>query len=1190
MKRFASVVFFFTIGVVLFALWIPRVSAQTISGGLRGIVTDVNGAVVAGATVTGKSMATGIEYRTETSGEGVYRLPRLTPGLYTITVEAVGFRKLEYTNISVTAGNETVVDLQLEPGAVVETVTIEGGGEIVVQKDNVQISTTFDARKLTSIPVNTAGGGLDRIALLVPGVTPGFGNVNSNGVTLSANGNRARANNFSIDGVDNNDLSIGGPNYFVQNPDIVAEFQVITNNFSAEYGRNQGAIVNIVTKSGTNEYHGTAAWYHRNRKLFDSLTNIERRTGTQKDPLPNLFNVFSYTVGGPVVKNRVWFFTGGQFIRNPGSVDLRTTSLAPTPEGIQQLKAAFPNNPAVQYYADYSAFALPIGNPTIRPDVSQSTITVGTTTVPVAAVQRFVTRANNWDEYNLRGDAALTDRHRVWGRFFWQDRPGPDQLVGVGGFTGDIPLQTRQLGGGWNWQLSTRVFNEFRVNYSRLFVIFGGGNTGGKGQIPHPDEIDKALTFLNLAGFRAANGSALLNVGPATNLPQGRTVESYQFANNLVLTFGRHQMKTGFDFRKLENKVPFLPNVNGAYLFADGTRLGANNPNSLTVALGPATLVYDEFDQFYYFQDDWRIRENLTLNLGVRYENTGQPINLLNDITRARESSNNAFWRQNLDLSARTTPRIPTDSNNWAPRLGFVYTPRWGRWFFGENKSVISGGFGIAYDATFYNLMLNISTSAPIVFLTTVSGIGVPSNVPTGDVVRNAAVQAGVIAFNTFNPEYFVRTTVNPKFRSPYGEQWSLRFQREIGRSYVFEARYVGTHGVGLFQTINANPFIGNLVNGFSRQARLETADGTVTTINFPSFANLLPSTARPLTCTDNPATRDNEAACNGRLFPFGVARERINGAQSIYHGLQTRFETRLSDQLFGGFTYTWSHAIDNSSEVFSFDGGNSVAVAQNPLDITRAERGNSGFDARHVFTLNWVWYIPVAREQRGVLGRILGGWQANGVFRLQTQRLFTPTHANSARNPYEDSTFMASFFGSQSHFRPFSGNPNAPKDRVAITDIDACVFYGFCGTGTGNLPILRQSPTGFWLLNDLNRTPRVFTPVTINDVRFIVNGAGAALRFGTPFGNIGRNTFPGDRIESFDFSIFKTTRITEQVKIQYQLNLFNALNHPNFGIPNNITLDQAGRTFFNFQENDGSFSLLNNGRRTIEMALKIIF
>jgi hypothetical protein len=299
-----------------------------------------------------------------------------------------------------------VVDARLEAGAISEVVTVTGGADALVEKDSVQISTTFEQKKVSELPVNVPGAGLDRIALLTPGVTVGFGNVNGNGVTLSANGQRARSNNFTLDGVDNNDLSIGGPNYFVRNPEVVGEYQVITNNFSAEYGRNQRAIVNIVSRSGSNDYHGSLGWDHQNNKLFNSLTNIERRSG-QKDPAPSLNNIFTYGVGGPVIKNRLFFYTTGFFRRNPSLLDFRSTQVAPTTAGIQAIKTAFPGNAALQYYADYSAFNLPLGSPTVRGDFAQPVMTLGTISVPMAAVRRLVPFNNLQDEYTFRADANL---------------------------------------------------------------------------------------------------------------------------------------------------------------------------------------------------------------------------------------------------------------------------------------------------------------------------------------------------------------------------------------------------------------------------------------------------------------------------------------------------------------------------------------------------------------------------------------------------------------------------------------------------------------------------------------------------------------------------------------------------------------------------------------------------------------
>mgnify|MGYP001020682818 CR=1 FL=1 len=1166
--------------------------AQSATGGIRGAVTDANGAAIPNATVTAKNAATGLEVKTTSNSEGVFSVPRVLPGRFSLTVEAQGFKKSEVTDVEVSLGKDTVVDVSLQAGAISEIVNVSGGGAeaALVEKDTVQISTTFQQKKVTDLPVNVPGGGLDRIALLTPGVTVGFSNVNSNGALLSANGQRARSNNFTIDGVDNNDLSIGGPNYFVVNPEVVGEYQVITNNFSAEYGRNQGAIVNIVSRSGSNAYHGALGWDHRDRKNWDSLTNIERRSG-QKDPLPSLNNIFTYAVGGPVIKNKIFFYTTGFFQRNPQLVDQRTTSLAPTTEGIAQLKAAFPNNPAIQYYADYSALGLPLGNPKIRTDVAQSTLTIGTVTIPVGAVQRATPFNNRGDEYTARGDGNLTDKHRVWGRYFRQKYPNVNAGIGVDGWVYDNPQVSRQTGGGWNWTISNRLNNEFRFNYSKLDVLFGGGATGGKGQIPHPIDIDKAFARMTI-NFTAANGAAILGIGPATNLPQGRIVEAYQFSDNLVFTKGNHQMKFGVDVRTLQNTAPFLPNVNGNFQYDTTAQLLANTPTQLTVALGPSTLSYDELDHFYYFQDDWRVKSNLTFNLGVRYENTGQPINLLNDLTVTRENDpKQAFWRQNLPIEARTNPRIPIDGNNFAPRLGAVWTPRYDSGLlgklFGKDRTTIRGGYGTAYDATFYNLMLNISTAAPTVFLTSVPSFGIPVAQPTGDKVRDSVVASGKIAFNQFDPRLLNRTTINSKMRSPYSQQWSFGIQRELGRN-VFEVRYVGNHTVGQFQTINANPFIGNILTGFSRTYFDPVANANKTA-TFAGFPNLLPSGVKALTCTDVAGTPDNEGACNGRLYQAGAARERINGAQSNYHGLQSRFDGRLRKDVIYGLTYTWSHAIDNTSEVFNSSGGNSVAVSQNPLDLTRGERSNSGFDVRHSFTANMILELPFGKGKRFLgsakkwVDLAVGGWQLNGTARVQNGVWFTPTIPTAARDPYEDATFMSTFIG-PSQLRPFSGNPKAVPSSVAITDVDACIFYGLCGT-SGGQPILRTSSTGYFLMSDLNKRDsagnRIFTPVTPNDVRFIINGPGAAQKFGTPFGNVGRNLFRSDRIETVDFSVFKSFKIRESINLQYKLEMINALNHPIFGTPNSINLDNLN--FYNFQENSG-------GRRTISMSLRLRF
>lgn len=1178
--------------------FLPSVAAQITSGGATGTVSDQRGGVINGAEVTAKNTATGVETKVKTNSEGVYNMPRLLPGKYVLTIEAQGFKKQEIQEVTVSLGQDTRLDATLEAGQVTETITVTAQGAELIQKEQAQVSSTFETRQVAELPSNIAGGGIDTLALLAPGVTPGFGNVNSNGTTLSVNGQRARSNNFTIDGGDNNDLSIGGPNYFVDNQDIVSEFQVITNNFSAEYGRNQGAIINIVTKAGTNEFHGTASWFHRDRKQFDSLTNIERRGGSQEDPTPFLYNVYGGTFGGPIKRDRAFFFGSWQTITGREITQLQSGNPTIAPEELGRLAALFPNNPVAQTLANFSAFAnTDLGSVTERTDLpTNETVNIGGQIFRVAYPQRDFATPFTQHEFSARGDVRINDNHSFWYRQLYQTVDNKHALGNSAGFTGDIPASSNIGSATFTSQLSNTSVNEFRFIFNRLSVIFGGGCEGFKGCIPHPDDIGQTLTNLSFTGFRSTGAANVQTIGAATNLPQGRVVSVYQFQDNYSKTFGRHQVKLGADIRRLTNAVPFLPNVNGAFRFPSGNSIVQNRPSFVNLAAGTVEIAYNETDQFYYFQDNWRVRDNLTLNLGVRYEYIGQPINTLHELSLARESDpNTALWKQSLPLEARTWPKLPADKTNWAPRLGFVYSPRFGdgkmaRTLFGDqDDTVISGGYSVAYDPPFYNIMLNISTSSPLVFLNTTLNpaagavtFPLPAN-PTGQAVQDFAASAGIIQFNRFDPAFFSQTAVSSNFYNPYIQQWSLRVQREISRNNVFEVRYVGNHAVGLFQTLNRNPRIDRLRNGFTLPV---LGIGNVT---FPGFPNLIPGGLTPQVagvgrCVDDPATTTlNEAAqCNGRVLPQALIRARENTAQSTYHGLQTRYQGRVANQLSFGLSYAFAKALDNSSEIFAFA---ETPIAQNPFDVNAGEKSFSGFDRRHAFSANYVWDVPGFRDQRGVLGRVLGGWQLNGTYFLASGRRFTPSQFTNSlvlggANSYFDGTFDAGFIGFDSA-RPFLTNANAPRDALGISQVDATFLFG--------VPAVNVN--GFWSLNELNKTGNTVA-VTPDQVRYIMNGPGAARIFGNPFGNTPRGFEQGKRLNNLNLGIFKNIKVSETVKLQFRTEMFNALNHPNPG----IGFLASGSFPDSFVEDAGANDGFNNltgveySRRAFQFGLKVIF
>jgi hypothetical protein len=659
----------------------------------------------------------------------------------------------------------------------------------------------------------------------------------------------------------------------------------------------------------------------------------------------------------------------------------------------------------------------------------------------------------------------------------------------------------------------------------------------------------------------------------------------------MSMTRGRHSLVFGAEYKHLINKVPFLPSYQGVYTYATTaalTRLLNNAPSAFSVTAGDPVVTYTENDQYYFIQDDFKLRPNLTLNLGVRYEYTGQPINQLHDITLARESgSPKAIFDPTLPISIRTIPFVPADKNNFAPRVGFAYSPKFESGFMhkivGEDATVIRGGFAMAYDPAFYNILLNLQNVAPfsaalslsssnVLASTTTSPVGLIAN-PTANSVQAAAIASGVLPLGKLNPLFLTQTTVSPNFRSPYSEQFSFGIQRQINRANVFEVSYVGTHGVGLFQNINDNFFIKPLVNGVDLTAALGAG------YTFPSFSNLLPAGTTFQTCLDNPATPFvNESICNGRQKPQAGITMRANTAQSIYHSMQARYAGRfLKNSLSFNASYTWSKTIDNASEIFAF-ADISSANAQNPFCINQCERALSNLDRPNAASFSFIYDLPWMKEQHGFVGHILGGWQLNGVQVLTSGNPFTPSE--SSNGGYGLGTAYLT-----SGDRPFIANPSAPADSVAIAATDAWALFS-------DSPFVNGNSTLFYSVNTHNKGGG-WVPVSLSQVRFVVNSLGSAKIFGTPFGNMPRNYLRGPAINQLNMSIFKNTKIGERMKLQLQASAFNVLNHPNPGygvnangyLPN-ATVENAGLTSGGFNDR----TQITLARRVVQFGIRLTF
>jgi hypothetical protein len=1141
MKRFLPTLLGLAVVLLVFA---PPAYGQAQTGTVSGTITDATGAVIPGAKIVLKSGATGAMRETVTNEHGVFAFDNVTPGIYSLTVTNQGFKKTEINSLDVRVAKTTDVgDVKLEVGNIDTTIQVDAATAPLVETQSAQITSSFSNRQVTQL--RQGFGGLDTIAILTPGVVPGMGNINANGMQVAANGQRSRSTQFMLDGHQMNDITIGGPSLFFNNLDQVAEYQVITNQFSAENGRNLGATVNIITKSGTNNFHGAVTWEHRNSAL-DSKTSLQSQNNSTK---PNLIdNRWRVNVGGPIVRDRLFFYGSYNGRKQPGSVSSIGTaaSRALTPNGINTALGAFPTSIPLQVYRDAGPFAIPEGNPTcVAGTTTMLTLAGGpggATTVPnveACAVQRNVPSNVSEKEYSTKIDLA-TSKHDLFGRWLWRN----NQFCCNGGQNGyfiDVPDSQKTLSVTHIWRFSPRMTNSFKFSWARFAVQFETTSSGNTAPISNVNA--------NLANFSMPSG--FLGFGLAVNLPQNRFLDTFQYANTWSWMVGKHSLKAGVEMHRNLTSLFFLPFINGQYVFTSTslTDFINNTPAQVSFTAGSGTFDPKEFDQFYFVQDDIRITQNFTLNIGLRYEHNGQPINRAVDEILARESDPaQAFWLQTVNLADRTLPRQPNDNNNFAPRIGFAWTPQWSNWLFGDKQTTIRGGYGISYELAFYNILLNMTTAAPRVFAFSLTGASATPVAGTGLGSDLAAVIP--VPRNTIDPRTLFQTRLSKDFHNPYGQNFSLGVQREIGRTQVMEVRYVGTNGVSLFQSINANPLFSRLAasSTVAPQPFASAFSGTtaVTMAGFPQFVptGTVPCPAPPVTVPVTP----NPTGLGRPDCTRAAIRERANTGHSTYSSLQVRYDIRnLKNQFTGGASYTWSKGFDNVSEIFGFFGDGSVAFAENPFNVTAGERGVSNQNLGQTLALHYIWDVPWFKGQNGFVGHVLGGWSVSGITTFLSGRPWTPIQRTGNRYCGQDSGFNNSFVGLPSTCRPYVANPSAPLTftnaagvvlpNVGYVDLNGVIHRPAAATATATV----GAPGA----------PRIGDPVvSLSEVAFIFSDDNAIrfLNFG-PFG-VGRNNFRGEPTYNWDIAIDKRTKVTETIAVRYRAAFNNAFNHRNFGVP----------------------------------------
>jgi hypothetical protein len=1035
--------------------------AQMTTSSLLGTVQDSSGAAVNSAEVKIRNLGTNDVRETTTSTDGRFRVPLLPPGSYELTITAKGFGRYMQSPIVLRLGQDAELALKLEVASLNETITVNADAPLL-NTTNAEVGTNIDSKRIGELPM-AANRNILNLALQIPGVSQlssGNSSFAAGGVSFSVNGMRTRSNNFMIDGQDSVNPSVGGLVQEVNNPDVVAEFRVVTNQFLPEYGRAAGSVVNVLTKSGSNAFHGSAFYFY-NGNVLNARSNLDKRVYT-KAPW-RVQNQGGGTIGGPVIKDKTFFFVSGLRWTDHRFASGTPVGGAPTAEGQTIIRNVAGNLPQVKALLENLP---PAQSPTGRS--VQFNYQGANYVVPVGTLSGAAANTLDTWQWTGRMDHRFNDHHSLMGRVMWDDRQEVSGQSTPPGLTSQSPQ--KRIGGtlGLNSTFATNKFNEFRLGFQRLDSTTNAAD-------PKSITIPSLEVFeLGLQGFNSS--AARTAIGLAVNLPQAQVTNNYQIADNFGWLKGDHSMKFGFDFRRQDQFQDFNPTIRG--------RLGYNNLQDLVDDVAQTASIntflpgvgrwqyYTYYDYAFYIQDEWRVKPNLTLTYGLRYETPGNPAQWLQDVNKTVLANNNNDPRYEF------TPVPKRDMNNWAPRFGFNYRPTKRApgplgYLNGDGQLVIRGGYSRTYDLIFNNIYLNIYSAFPF---TQVNNL--PARTPGSYGFVYGLGFEGRPA-PAVNPLLVPRTLVGGDFRAPYAEQFSFQLQRELARDYALTVGWVGTKGTGLFQTIDGNPTI----PGTQGRARL---DGTQ-----------------------------------------GVRRLRANAASSIYHSLQASLEKRFSSNFSMAAHYTWSAFIDDASEVFNPSVAGEIAVPQDSYN-RRMDRGRSTYDRPHRFSVNGLYELPWMKDQNGFFGRIVGGWQVSAFLTFQSGAPFSPL--------------------------------NAADPGFRLSGIDALVGNAIRPNVNTNLDL---------------------SSMTLNE---IVAAGGRSLfsqvTAASPIGNAGRNILRADGINNLDLALLKNIKVSENNQLQFRMEMYNATNTRDYGIPNanvnNPAFAASGNT-------DG-------GNRRIVMGLRYTF
>ena len=1127
---------FIRVGLLFFlALVVFGVSAkaQVISGDLVGTVFDKTGAVVPNASVEAVNVDTKVKYTAQANEAGEYRFNNLPVGKYDVSVMATNFATTTVSGLTVELNKTTSLPITLEIKGAVTQVEVSGA-VATLDTTTSQITNTFETKLNQDLPTATVGLGVLNLSLLSSGVASSGGIGAGTGPSVA--GQRPRNNSFTIEGVDNNNKSVTGPLVTVPN-DAVAEFSVLQNQFSPDFGHSSGGQFNTIVKSGTNQVHGDAYIYSQNRN-FNAVDQSTRNSGfTSNQRFDN--NRMGATVGGPIVKDKLFYFGAVEY--NPvGQASVPSAPVcAPTAAGYSALNGAAgvsANNLAImeKYVAPASAAEVA---PTKKNLCGSGQLANGESFESVNGVQvpegvlsfSGPNYTNNWAavgsiDYNI----SASDQLR--GRYVYNSTVGIDIAATLPVFYQNVPNKFHLVTINEYHTFGPSLTNEFRIGYNRFTQNIPAGNFSFPGLDVFPNVTVNSLNALNM--------------GPDGNAPQFTIQNTYQASEALSWTKGAHTLKFGVEGRKLIAPAEFTQRSRGDYEYTTLQQyLDDLSPDYLSQrSVGLSTYYGDQSAIYWFVNDNWRVRPNLTFNLGVRYEYTTIPFGERSQVLNQDASA--------PGLITFDEPRAP--KNNWAPRVGVVWSPGH------SGKTAIRAGFSEAFDVLYDNIgILSLPPQLSVTENSPLTG-NIPNFLANGGLPPG---NGGLTVYDSSNPKCkpyatptlcaraFTSTAVFVNQKDPKSINWSLGVQHTFWQDWTAEVRYIGTRGIHmpLQEITNLSPLVTPSLflptyTAAPSQSQLNASTTTLNTI---------------LNSSDGIQPQFDAAGFNNSALTIF----KPDGA-STYHGLATQLTHRMSHgfQLIG--SYTFSHTIDNSTADFH----STDITPRRPQDFQdiAADRANSALDHRHRVTVTLLYDMPYFKDGNWLARNVLGNWE------------FAPIY-----------TYQSGEWGTVQSGVDSNLNGDSAPDRAVFNP------SGVKNTGSGVVPLCTSAaPVGSCTLANVLKIPQYVVGylATNPNAEYIQAYYGALA-------TVGRNTLILPPINNFDLTAVKRVSFSERFRAELGAQAFNLLNHPQFiaGSINTVnSLGVIGSPRLMFEPQRGVFNVPSavfpSNARSLQLFFKMFF